>query len=188
MQKNMGYPSVVNFPQNLNRFLMTMFQIDFVSPGDYPDFLVDRRLIIQFECFLNDRLLPVYGKIKSGDWTYVFSFDLLRIEESDALQRTSFPLVPNSPTTLGKDRIKLVSIALAGNEVIEGSQPTFLLGKLIAESLVKYFSMQAKSPSKEELEGIFASFPWVEIEKLTYPPSDDDVFSSPHGDVPDLEW
>ena len=160
---------------------MRKLQIDFMSQsqGDFPDFLIAKGLVDEFELFLETNLLPLYEKIKSDDWTYIFSFDLVEIRESDALQRSSYPFVPNAPRSSPKDRIKLVSIGLPGNEVVESDQPMVTLGKLMEEAIIQYFSMQKKTPSQQDLEKVFARFPWPRIENLPYPPGEEEIFRSP---------
>lgn len=76
--------------------------------------------------------------------------------------------------------MRLVSIGLPRNEIVGSDQPLVTLGKLMEEAVIKYFSMQKKNPSQEELEKVFARFPWSRITNLPYPHGEEEeIFRSP---------
>lgn len=81
---------------------------------------------------------------------------MVKIRESDALQRSSYPFVPNAPGSSPKDRMRLGSIGLPGNEIVVSDQPMVALGRLTEEAIIKFFSMQKKNPSQEDLGKVFA--------------------------------
>lgn len=64
------------------------------------------------------------------------------------------------------------------HHLVEG-RPLVTLGKLMEEAIIKYFLMQKKSPSQEDLGKVFANFLWSRIENLPYPPREAEIFRSP---------
>lgn len=148
---------------------------------DFNDFRIDKRLISELEVFIEDCFLPILKKIHSDDWTYMYTFHLANMKESDHMQKDDYPLVPNSPTTYSAEKIKAINILILGNEIVLSPRPMSTLGKAMTEGIVKYYSRIRKRPSQLEMEAIFEKFDWERIDSLQYPPETSNEFEDPYG-------